>query len=157
MLLKNIRGMKFNYELLEQQEMAQEQGSEEQEELTRKMQASSHKPKEEPKKEVIQTKKKEALTPEKLAQLKKMAPEINWEADTVAREGQVVTIDSREVAKITGKDHKHLMRDINLFIKILDPNPDLGTANFFIESFRGLSNFGQLYFFIKSTYKNLLL
>lgn len=41
--------------------------------------------------------------------------------------------DSREVAKMVGKRHDHLIRDIQGYIKVLDQNPNLGTANFFIE------------------------
>ncbi|AQR93399.1 Rha family transcriptional regulator [Clostridium saccharoperbutylacetonicum] len=45
-----------------------------------------------------------------------------------------LTIDSREVADMTGKRHDHLIRDIKGYIKVLDDSPTLGTPNFFVES-----------------------
>ena len=42
--------------------------------------------------------------------------------------------DSREVAEKIGKKHAHLMRDIQGYISILDPNPNLDSANFFVAS-----------------------
>jgi Rha family phage regulatory protein len=45
-----------------------------------------------------------------------------------------LTIDSREVAEMTGKAHDKLLRDIRGYIKVLDQSPKLETANFFIES-----------------------
>jgi Rha family phage regulatory protein len=47
--------------------------------------------------------------------------------------GQPVA-DSREVAEVTGKQHAHLMRDIKGYKEIIDPNPNLDSAQFFIES-----------------------
>jgi Rha family phage regulatory protein len=46
------------------------------------------------------------------------------------------SIDSREVAEMTGKEHRHVLRDIREYIEILDsnPSPNLDSANFFIES-----------------------
>lgn len=50
-----------------------------------------------------------------------------------------LTLDSREVARMVGKRHDHLIRDIETYIQYLD-NPDLGNgskpmvADFFIES-----------------------
>lgn len=43
-------------------------------------------------------------------------------------------LDSRDVAKMIGKDHRHLMRDIRSYINDLEASPNLDTANFFIES-----------------------
>lgn len=44
------------------------------------------------------------------------------------------TLESREVAKMTGKVHSHLLRDIKGYKDILDQNPNLDSANFFIAS-----------------------
>lgn len=44
------------------------------------------------------------------------------------------TIDSREVAKMIGKKHAHLMRDIHRYISDIKPDPKLDSAQFFIES-----------------------
>ncbi|MCH3922354.1 Rha family transcriptional regulator [Limosilactobacillus sp.] len=44
------------------------------------------------------------------------------------------TLDSREVAKMIGKNHAHLMRDIHRYINDINPNPKLDSAQFFIES-----------------------
>lgn len=43
-------------------------------------------------------------------------------------------VDSREVAKMTGKRHNHLVRDIDNYISVILQNPNLGSADFFIES-----------------------
>jgi len=45
-----------------------------------------------------------------------------------------LVIDSRDVAEMVGKQHKHLMRDIKGYVEVLDPSPNLDSANFFIES-----------------------
>lgn len=45
-----------------------------------------------------------------------------------------LVIDSREVAEMTGKQHAHLLRDIKGYVDILDPNPNLDSAQFFIPS-----------------------
>ena len=44
------------------------------------------------------------------------------------------TLDSREVAKMIGKKHAHLMRDIHRYISDIKPDPKLDSAQFFIES-----------------------
>lgn len=44
------------------------------------------------------------------------------------------TLDSREVAKMIGKSHKHLMRDIRQYINDMTLGPNLDPAQFFIES-----------------------
>mgnify|MGYP000851659681 CR=1 FL=1 len=49
------------------------------------------------------------------------------------RNGQLYT-DSREVAKMVGKDHKHLLRDIDGYIGVLSQSPKLGPDNFFKKS-----------------------
>lgn len=54
----------------------------------------------------------------------------------INKDGQLVS-DSREVAKMVGKDHAHLMRDIKGYIEIL-----------------GKSSFGLSDLFIESTYKS---
>lgn len=43
-------------------------------------------------------------------------------------------IDSRDVAEMIGKQHKHLMRDIRSYIKVLSTSPKLDSLNFFVES-----------------------
>lgn len=48
-------------------------------------------------------------------------------------EGQSV-LDSREVAKMTGKQHSNLMRDIHGYINDIKPNSKLNSADFFIQS-----------------------
>ena len=49
------------------------------------------------------------------------------------RGGHLYT-DSREVAKMVGKDHKHLLRDIDGYIGVLSQSPKLGPDNFFKKS-----------------------
>lgn len=44
------------------------------------------------------------------------------------------TLDSREVAKMIGKHHAHLMRDIRCYINDMEENPKLDSRQFFIES-----------------------
>lgn len=46
--------------------------------------------------------------------------------------GQLVT-DSRDIAEMVGKKHSHLMRDIASYKGVLDQNPNLDSAQFFIE------------------------
>lgn len=43
-------------------------------------------------------------------------------------------LDSRDVAKMLGKTHAHLVRDIDRYINDLDQNPKLDSDQFFIES-----------------------
>lgn len=49
---------------------------------------------------------------------------------------KVITLDSREVAQMTGKEHHKLLRDIETYHKYLDEsqNPKLDFDDFFIES-----------------------
>lgn len=47
--------------------------------------------------------------------------------------GQLYT-DSRDVAKMVGKDHKHLLRDIDGYIGVLSKSPKLDPSNFFVSS-----------------------
>ncbi|MBP3037950.1 Rha family transcriptional regulator [Bacillaceae bacterium Marseille-Q3522] len=54
----------------------------------------------------------------------------------LSHDGQLVT-DSRDVAEMVGKEHKHLLRDIKGYLEIL-----------------GKSNFGLSDFFIESSYKD---
>lgn len=51
---------------------------------------------------------------------------INWQGQEY--------LDSRTVAKMIKKDHAHLMRDIQHYVKDLEPNPNLDSAQFFIKS-----------------------
>lgn len=48
-------------------------------------------------------------------------------------EGQSV-LDSRDVAKMIGKQHSNLMRDIHCYIRDITPNSNLNPADFFIPS-----------------------
>ena len=43
-------------------------------------------------------------------------------------------IDSRDIAKMIGKSHAHLMRDIHDYISDMEHNPKLDSAQFFIKS-----------------------
>ncbi|EHL7274117.1 Rha family transcriptional regulator [Staphylococcus pseudintermedius] len=43
-------------------------------------------------------------------------------------------IDSREVAEMVGKRHDHLVRDIDNYLGVILQNPNLGAADFFVES-----------------------
>nr|WP_304682805.1 phage regulatory protein/antirepressor Ant [uncultured Limosilactobacillus sp.] len=43
-------------------------------------------------------------------------------------------MDSREIAKMIGKRHAHLMRDIRCYINDMEENPKLDSRQFFIES-----------------------
>ncbi|MEK5008817.1 Rha family transcriptional regulator [Bacillus sp. FSL K6-3312] len=60
---------------------------------------------------------------------------MNSNLQVIEQNGQLL-VDSREVAEMTGKEHKHLLRDIEGYMGIL-----------------GESNFGLTDFFIESTYK----
>ena len=64
------------------------------------------------------------------------------ELKVLNHEGTLV-VDSRDVANMIGKQHAHLMRDIQGYIQILESNaetlaaqqnPNLDSANFFLES-----------------------
>ena len=59
-------------------------------------------------------------------------------------------VDSREVAKMVGKDHAHLMRDIAGYVKIIEASSQSksGLADNPCKTFRSLD------FFIPSTYKD---
>lgn len=48
-------------------------------------------------------------------------------------DGQDV-MDSRDVARMIGKTHAHLMRDIAQYINVIEPNPKLDSAKFFTDS-----------------------
>ncbi|MBS7688395.1 Rha family transcriptional regulator [Limosilactobacillus fermentum] len=43
-------------------------------------------------------------------------------------------LDSRDAAKMIGKTHAHLMRDIDRYINDMEPDPKLDSAKFFIKS-----------------------
>ncbi|MCC5465572.1 phage antirepressor KilAC domain-containing protein [Pelosinus baikalensis] len=53
---------------------------------------------------------------------------------TIINQNGKLLANSRQVAEMIGKEHSHLMRDIRGYISILDPNPKLDSARFFIES-----------------------
>lgn len=54
--------------------------------------------------------------------------------------GELYT-DSRDVAAKTGKEHKHLIRDIENYTRVILQSPNLDLANYFIESsYIGLNN-----------------
>lgn len=62
------------------------------------------------------------------------------------------TIDSREVAKMVGKEHKNLLRDIKGYLEILGQlKSELTDSD---HKILGQSNFGLTEFFIESTYTN---
>jgi len=48
--------------------------------------------------------------------------------------GDKLYTDSREVAKMVGKDHAHLMRDIKGYVDVLGKNPKLVSSDFFVPS-----------------------
>lgn len=54
----------------------------------------------------------------------------------VINHNNVDVIDSREVAEMIGKDHRHLIRDIRGYTEILKntTEPNFGLSDFFIES-----------------------
>ena len=83
--LQNLRGMEFNYDVMQQQE-AREQAVPEQE-IEQSVNPTLSQTTQ-PTQEVKSTKQKEKLTPEKLAELKRKFPEINWEEDTILTEGE---------------------------------------------------------------------
>lgn len=61
----------------------------------------------------------------------------HFNTDSVIRyvgESKQQVIDSRDVAKMIGKTHAHLMRDIDSYKEVLDQNPKLDSDRFFIES-----------------------
>ena len=61
----------------------------------------------------------------------------NVNTDTVIRyvgESKQQVIDSRDVAKMIGKTHKNLMRDIRSYINDLEMSSKLSPSDFFIES-----------------------
>ena len=43
-----------------------------------------------------------------------------------------LTVDSREVAELIGKDHSHLLRDIRKYCNVISTNPKLDLLDFFI-------------------------
>lgn len=60
-----------------------------------------------------------------------------FNAESVIRyvgESKTRVIDSRDVAKMLGKTHAHLMRDISQYINDLEMDPKLDSSKFFVES-----------------------
>ena len=53
---------------------------------------------------------------------------------TIINQDGNLLVDTREVAEMIGKEHSKLLRDIRGYKDILDQNPKLDSANFFIES-----------------------
>lgn len=53
---------------------------------------------------------------------------------TIINYNGINVTDSREISKMIGKRHDHLVRDIDGYVSILNQNPKLGADNFFIES-----------------------
>ena len=51
-----------------------------------------------------------------------------------AGESKQQVIDSRDVARMIGKTHRHLMRDIRGYINDMKDSPKLDSPKFFIES-----------------------
>lgn len=67
---------------------------------------------------------------------------MNFDLSIINQDGKLV-VDSREVARMLDKQHAHLMRDIQGYVQIMEnnaetlagqQNPNLDSANFFIES-----------------------
>ena len=61
----------------------------------------------------------------------------NFDTDKIikyAGESKQQVIDSRDVAKMIGKTHKNLMRDIRSYINDLEMSSKLSPSDFFIES-----------------------
>ena len=61
----------------------------------------------------------------------------HFDTDSVIRyvgESKQQVIDSRDVAKMVGKSHAHLMRDIRDYIDDILTDPKLDSLDFFIES-----------------------
>ena len=52
---------------------------------------------------------------------------------TIMNFNGIETVDSRQVAKATGKRHDHLVRDIQKYCEYLT-EPKIGVSDFFIES-----------------------
>lgn len=53
---------------------------------------------------------------------------------TIKNYNGVNVTDSREVAEMIGKNHAHLLRDIQGYIKVISQNPKLDSDKFFVES-----------------------
>ena len=55
---------------------------------------------------------------------------------TIIKQNGCGYVDSREVAAMIGKEHKHLLRDIRGYIAILTEKgrPNFGPSDFFLES-----------------------
>lgn len=51
----------------------------------------------------------------------------------INKDGQLL-VDSREVAEMLGKQHAHLMRDIQGYEKVISENPKLDSQKFFVKS-----------------------
>lgn len=61
--------------------------------------------------------------------------------------------DSREVAEMLGKEHKHLLRDIDKYIKVISESPTLDSQNFFIKSSYKTEGNNKTYPYYKLTRK----
>ncbi|MEK1407926.1 phage regulatory protein [Limosilactobacillus fermentum] len=56
------------------------------------------------------------------------------QAEIIKQVNDQDVMDSRDVAKMIGKIHRHLMRDIRRYINDLEESPKLDSRKFFIES-----------------------
>lgn len=98
--LQNFRGATFNYEAIEQMQQQEQEQQETKESDDDNLSQSSQKPN-----NSKDTKKKEKMTPDKLAEMKRKFPEINWDADVIANEGisgMKDAVDSTSVALRVG-------------------------------------------------------
>ena len=55
-------------------------------------------------------------------------------AEVIKKVNNREAMDSRDVAKMIGKSHAHLMRDISRYINDMEMDPKLDSSKFFIES-----------------------
>lgn len=53
---------------------------------------------------------------------------------TIINQNNQLLVESREVAKLVGKEHKNLIRDIKGYEKVLKDSSNLSSQDFFIES-----------------------
>lgn len=94
--LQNLRGLAINYDLLEEQEEQYSNINSSQENQD-KEQSSNMNLSEDIENSAIKTKKKDSLTPDKIQELKRKFPEINWDNDTILNEGINAMTESIDV------------------------------------------------------------
>ncbi len=56
------------------------------------------------------------------------------QVEIIKQVGDQKVMDSRDVAKMIGKTHAHLMRDISRYINDMEMDPKLDSSKFFVES-----------------------